>query len=213
MFLNSRVFYIRIKRIIDFFVGIILLLLTLPLILICILIIYLQDRKSPIFIQKRVGKNQKVFKLLKLRSMRKELGNKTKGDGDLLSNKKETLEEARLRFITTKINDKRITKFGSFIRAFHIDELTQLIHLITGEMSLVGPRPDVIVQQADYSIEEWSIRNSVSPGLTSLAIVRQARNTKERIFLDCFYVKNISFLLDLKIICLTFKKLIFKRSF
>ena len=141
--------------------------------------------------------------------MRKELGNKTRGNGDFLSNKKETLEEARLRFITTKINDKRITKFGSFIRAFHIDELTQLIHLITGEMSLVGPRPDVIVQQADYSSEEWRIRHLVSPGLTSLAIVRQARNTKERIFLDCFYVKNISFLLDLKIIFLTFKKLIF----
>ena len=125
---------------------------------------------------------------------------------------KETIKKAREKFKTTKINDPRISKIGKIIRPIHIDELPQLINVIKGEMSFVGPRPDVPVQKVDYSENFWKLRISLKPGITGLAQLYQCNDLMERNILDRLYLRKRSFFFDLYILIRTLFKLIYLKS-
>ena len=184
-----------IKRIFDLFLSILLLLIFSPILIILFCLIYL-DNPGPIFFsQNRIGKNGKIFRLYKLRSMK--INSEKNGP------------------IFTLQNDKRVTKFGKFIRKTSFDELPQLVNVIVGDMSVVGPRPDVPEQKRLYSENDWNLRNSLQPGITGLAqsINRNSGTLKQRLKLDLFYIKKSNILLDMKIICLTIKQIFSKGSF
>lgn len=125
---------------------------------------------------------------------------------------KETIKKAREKFKTTKINDPRISKIGKIIRPIHIDELPQLINVIKGDMSFVGPRPDVPVQKVDYSENFWKLRISLKPGITGLAQLYQCKDLKERNFLDRLYLRKRSFFFDLYILIRTIFKFFYLKS-
>ena len=112
----------------------------------------------------------------------------------------------------TQDNDSRITFLGKFLRKTSLDELPQLFNVIKGDMSLVGPRPDVSQQQKLYSKKEWRTRCSVRPGITGLAqaTLRSQATVQERKAMDLQYVKKKSFFLDLKIIMMTLQQVILK---
>jgi len=116
-------------------------------------------------------------------------------------------------YFTAK-GDTRITKIGAFLRKTSLDELPQLLNVLIGNMSLVGPRPDVFAQRANYTQEEWEKRTRVKPGITGLAqaTIRNVGGPDQRTALDLEYVDNASFWLDLKILLLTVKQILFKGS-
>lgn len=176
-----------IKRLIDFIAAITGLVLLLPLLLIVIIILYVQNDGKPFFLQERPGKNQKPFNIIKLKSMtdaKDSLGN-------LLP------------------DNLRITKAGNFIRKTSIDELPQLINVLKGDMSLVGPRPLLFKYIPLYN-EEQLRRHNVKPGITGWAQVngRNSISWTDKFKLDVYYVNNISLLLDIKILWLTVIKVI-----
>jgi lipopolysaccharide/colanic/teichoic acid biosynthesis glycosyltransferase len=113
---------------------------------------------------------------------------------------------------STLDNDSRITPVGRFIRRSSIDELPQLINVLKGEMSIVGPRPDVLKQKSEYSDEEWLKRLSVKPGITGLAqaTLRSSATPEQRKRLDLDYVEQQSMWLDIKVIILTLKQVVFR---
>ena len=125
----------------------------------------------------------------------------------------EALLDARKRFKVTSINDKRITTIGKFIRASHIDELPQLFNVLKGEMSIVGPRPDVPAQIADYEKKDWDMRISVLPGITGFSQVKVTNSNEERVQKDLFYIHNRSFQFDLEILLMTIIKIFKMNSF
>ena len=145
---------------------------------------------NPFFTQDRPGKDEKVFKLIKFRSM----SNKKDKDGNLLPDK------------------ERITKYGEFIRAVSIDELPELINVLKGDMALVGPRP-LLVEYLPYYTEKERHRHDVRPGITGLAQIngRNYITWEETFEYDVEYVNNITFLNDLKILIGTIEK-VFKRE-
>ena len=142
---------------------------------------------SPIFFQERPGKNEKVFKIMKFKTM----SDARDIDGNLLP------------------DSERVTKFGKFMRTFSLDEITQLINVIKGDMSLIGPRP-LRVHYLPYYTNRESLRHTVRPGITGLAQVsgRNAISWDEKLEKDVEYVKSISFNMDLKILISTVKKVI-----
>lgn len=170
-----------------------------PLFLVVSAVIYLDDpRGSPFFTQTRVGKNRKEFKFYKFRSM--------------VVNAEELLDEL-LKYnevdgCAFKIeHDPRITRVGSFIRRTSIDELPQLVNVLKGDMSIVGPRPPLPREVERYT-ECQMQRLAVTPGLTCYWQTAQHRNDidfDERVALDLKYIEERSVLLDMKLICRTFK--------
>lgn len=176
-----------IKRIIDVVFSVVLLIvLSIPFFIIAILIKV--DSKGVVFYrQKRVGKNGKLFEIYKFRTM--------VADADKIGS-----------FSTSK-NDSRITKVGAFLRKTSLDELPQVINVILGEMSFIGPRPDVPQQKELYSEEEFTQRHQVLPGITGLAqcVNRHTATLEERKQSDIYYANNVSLALDMKIILLTVK--------
>ena len=158
------------------------------------LIIYLLVRINlggpAFFLQERVGKDNKIFKMIKFRTMK----NSTDKDGNLLS------------------DNERLTKFGRFLRSFSIDELPELINILKGDMSLVGPRA-LLVQYLEHYNSEQIRRHEVLPGLTGWAQIngRNSITWCEKFKLDVWYVDNWSLWLDIKIFFLTFWK-VFKRE-
>lgn len=178
------------KRIIDFVLASVLLILLSPVfIVLCILVrIFLG---SPIlFTQIRPGLNEKPFHLIKFRTMRDARDNR----GNLLS------DEARL------------TKFGKLLRSLSLDELPELINVIKGEMSLIGPRPLLMEYLPHYSSEQ-RLRHTVRPGITGWAQIngRNLLSWEKKFTLDVWYVNHYSFRLDIKIIFMTLIKM-FKRE-
>ena len=139
-----------------------------------------------IFSQDRVGYRCKVFKIYKFRTM--------------------VIDANLLGGFQTKRNDPRVTKFGKFLRLSSLDELPQLFNVLFGDMSLVGPRPNVLSQRSKYTAENWSTRHSVKPGITGLAQIsgRSDCDFEKRLALDLYYAKNYNFILDFKIMCKTF---------
>lgn len=176
-----------IKRIIDILVSLIALIFLSPVLLIIYLLVIVNLGTPAFFLQERVGKNNKVFKMIKFRTM-KDARDK---EGNLLS------------------DNERVTKFGSFLRSFSLDELPELINILKGDMSLVGPRA-LLVQYLEYYNDEQIRRHEVLPGLTGWAQIngRNSITWKEKFELDVWYVDNWSIWLDIKIFFLTFWKVI-----
>jgi undecaprenyl phosphate N,N'-diacetylbacillosamine 1-phosphate transferase len=152
-----------------------------------IILLFIANKGKPFFFQRRPGKSGKIFTIVKLKTM-----NDTKDDeGNLLS------------------DEKRLTKVGTFIRKTSLDEIPQLINVIKGDMSLIGPRP-LVIRYLPFYTEKEQLRHTVLPGITGLAQV-SGRNTlkwDERLALDVDYVENLSFKQDVKILYKTFLKVI-----
>lgn len=173
-------------RSLDIFVAAVLLILTLPLLILVSICIAFDDGIPILYRQKRVGLLNSEFELLKFRSMR--LGADNHG-------------------FQTQNRDSRITRIGRIIRKLSIDELPQLINVLRGDMSLVGPRPNVPAQRELYSTNEWNKRHSVRPGITGLAQIngRSGIDEKTRTKLDLQYVETKSLSTDFEIILKTVK--------
>ena len=186
-----------IKRAFDIIVSLIMLILGSPFMLITALIIRITSPGKAIFKQERVGIGNKPFIMYKFRSMRIETEN------DISMAEK---------------NDSRCTKFGSFIRKYSIDELPQLFNVLKGEMSLVGPRPEIpyYVEQFRKSIPLYMVKHYVKPGMTGWAQVNDLRggdtSIGERIKYDIYYIENWSLLFDIKILFKTLTNGIFSKN-
>jgi lipopolysaccharide/colanic/teichoic acid biosynthesis glycosyltransferase len=175
--------YTHIKRLIDVSLSIILLFISIPFFIISFLLIKLESKGDVIFVDKRIGKGGKIFSIYKLRTM---YLNSYRG------------------FVTE--NDPRLTKFGAFLRKTSIDELPQLINVLKGDMSLIGPRPDLISNFKKYD-DSIKRRLLLRPGITGWAQVngRNSITWNERYIYDLEYVNKVSVLFDLKIWYLTLK--------
>lgn len=180
------------KRLFDILLSIMALLILMPLLLIIALLIRLQDGGPSLFGQQRVGKDGRVFKMWKFRSM--------------------VINAESLGGYSTADRDLRITPIGRFVRRSSLDELPQLWNVFVGDMSIVGPRPDVPAQRSLYNEDEWMVRHSVRPGITGLAqsTMRSEATQEQRIPMDLEYAKNASMALDARIILMTIKQVIFK---
>lgn len=199
---NKKVLYKLTKRIIDIIGSIIGILILIP----TTLIIYLarkvlKEDKGPLFYEQlRYGKNGKVFRLYKFRSMCIGADKKLK---EYLENNDEAREEFEK---THKLqNDPRITKIGNFLRKSSLDELPQMINILKGDMSFVGPRPVVEKEVEEYGTNKDKFL-SVRPGLTGYWQVNGRSNTtyEERMKMELYYVDNCSLWLDIKIFFKTF---------
>ncbi len=178
------------KRVIDSIISLVACVLLLPLNLLLILMGLVIMHGNPFFTQQRPGKNEKIFKLIKFRTM----NNKKDKEGNLLP------------------DEVRLTKYGKFLRSTSLDELPELFNILKGDMSIVGPRP-LLVKYLPYYTEEERHRHDAVPGLTGLAQVN-GRNTlswEDKFALDLKYVSDITFLRDIKIILKTVGK-VFKRE-
>lgn len=168
-----------IKRPFDFFLSLCALVILSPILLMLTLLGAFFMKGNPFFTQSRPGKDEKIFKLIKFRTMTCE---KDK-NGELLP------------------DDKRLTKYGKFLRSTSLDELPELINILVGNMSIVGPRP-LAIQYLPYYTENERRRHDVRPGLTGLAQVngRNSISWEKKFNLDLEYIGSISFIKDLKII-------------
>lgn len=180
-----------IKRILDIIISLIGLILLLPMLLIIMILIYFKLGSPIFFVQERVGKDNKIFKMIKFRSMK----NITDKNGKLLS------------------DSERLTKFGKSLRSLSIDELPELINILKGDMSLIGPRP-LLVEYLEIYNEDQIKRHDMKPGLTGWAQIsgRNSINWREKFILDVWYVKNWTLRLDIKIFFMTIKTVIKKEG-
>lgn len=172
----------RLKRILDIIISIIVTILFLPFGIIIAILIKITSRGPMFFLQDRPGLNGEIFKIFKFRTM--NLGS-----------------EKMIKGQEVQKSDPRITSIGKFLRRTKLDEIPQVINVLKGEMSLVGPRPERIESLKEYD-EEIFKRLKVNPGMTGLAQVSGNihLSLKERYKLDIYYAENLSLLLDIKII-------------
>lgn len=197
------------KRLFDFLVGGTLLLIVSPILILFCILIYLQDYQNPFYFAPRVGRGEKMFTMIKLRSM---IVNADKTGVDSTAN-----------------NDNRITRVGAMVRKFKLDELTQLINVVKGDMSLVGPRPNVKRETDLYTFEEKRLL-TVRPGITDLSSIvfsdegdilegtvdpdldynQLIRPFKG--YLGLFHIDHQSLFLDLRVMLLTGQAILNKRS-
>ncbi len=179
--------YSFIKRFGDLILAFIILLILSPVLIVLIGILGVTNHWTPFFVQPRLGKDQRIFKMVKFKTM----NDQTDDQGKLLP------------------DDQRLTRVGKFVRTTSLDELPQLINVLKGEMSLVGPRPLLVKYLERYSSEQRR-RHEVKPGITGWAQVNGRNNIswKKRFEYDIFYVDHLSFILDLKIIYLTILKVL-----
>ena len=175
------------KRAIDFTLSLIALIVLSPVLLILMIVGAIKMKGNPFFTQLRPGKDEKIFKLIKFRSMTCEKDT----DGNLLP------------------DDQRLTKYGRILRSTSLDELPELINILKGDMSIVGPRP-LLVSYLPYYTDEEHLRHNVRPGLTGLAQVN-GRNTviwEKRFELDVYYCNHVTFIQDVTIIIDTVKSVL-----
>jgi len=184
--------YAVIKRCMDILCSGLFLLLLLPLFIVVCLLICTDNFGSPFFFQQRVGRNGSVFAMVKFRSMVKTA--------------------PALGPYWTQDNDPRITRMGRILRATSLDELPQLWNVFRGDMSLVGPRPDVPSQETLYTPEQWIVRHRVRPGITGLAQVngRSQLSPQERLQYDIAYAANPTLATDISILLKTVRIVIHK---
>jgi lipopolysaccharide/colanic/teichoic acid biosynthesis glycosyltransferase len=173
------------KRCIDLIVSLVAFCLLLPLFIVVTALLFIANQGSPFFVQPRPGKNGRIFSLVKFKTM----NDKKDAAGNLLS------------------DAERLTGIGKFIRKTSLDEIPQLINVIKGEMSLIGPRP-LLVEYLPLYNDTQKRRHDVRPGITGWAQVngRNAIGWKEKFELDVWYVDHVSFRLDCKIILFTLMK-------
>lgn len=178
------------KRFLDFSISLVALFFLSPLVIALIIILLFANNGKPFFFQKRPGKDAKIFTILKFKTMR-----------DPKKNESELANQ-----------EQRITKIGAFIRKTSLDELLQLVNVLKGDMSLIGPRPLLIEYLPLYN-KEQARRHLVKPGITGWAQVngRTAMSWNEKFAHDVWYVDNLSFKNDAMILLKTIKK-IFNRK-
>ncbi len=179
--------YIVIKRILDLFTSIFAFIILFPFFFTVYIILYILNGGKVFFFQERPGKNEKVFKIIKFKTM----NDKKDEHGEFLP------------------FEQRVTKIGLFIRNYSLDEIPQLLNVIKGDMSIVGPRP-LLKQYLPLYNQEQKKRHHVKPGITGWAQVkgRNSISWKQKFIYDVWYINNISFTLDVKILLLTIKRII-----
>ncbi len=179
------------KPLFDFIIGTIALLILLPFFVFILILLLFINNGKPFFIQLRSGKNGRIFKIIKFK----------------------TMNDNRDKYGNLLPDSKRITNFGLFLRKTSLDELPQLINVIKGDMSIVGPRP-LLVDYLPLYNEFQNKRHKVKPGITGWAQIngRNAISWDEKFKLDVYYVENISFWLDLNIILKTLYKVLGQKN-
>lgn len=175
------------KRLLDFIGALILLIFLFPIILGLTIFLFFANNGKPFFFQKRPGKDEKIFKVIKFKTM----NDKTDSEGKLLS------------------DGERLTKIGSFVRKTSLDELPQLFNVLFGQMSFIGPRP-LLVRYLPFYTEKEKKRHNIRPGITGLAQIsgRNLLGWDKRIALDVKYVEQLSFRMDMKIVITTIKNVL-----
>lgn len=180
-----------IKRLIDFFVALFALIILSPIFIIVMISLFFVNQGKPFFFQERPGLNNKIFEIIKFKTMndKKDENGKPLTDAD------------------------RVTKIGSFVRKTSLDEIPQLINVLKGDMSLIGPRP-LLVKYLPYYTERERLRHTVRPGITGLAQVNGRNNVSwdHRLEMDIKYVEEISFVNDLQILLKTIRKVISQKD-
>lgn len=176
-----------IKPLLDFIAALTGLLLLSPLFIVIIILLFIANNGKPFFFQQRPCKNEKIFKIIKFKTM----NDKKDSNGNLLS------------------DSERLTKIGNFVRKTSLDELPQLINVLKGEMSLIGPRP-LLPEYLPLYNEFQKRRHEVKPGITGWAQVngRNSISWQKKFEFDFWYVNNMSLVLDIKILMLTILKVI-----
>jgi undecaprenyl phosphate N,N'-diacetylbacillosamine 1-phosphate transferase len=186
---SSKYIYERfVKRLLDIIISIIILIFSMPILVVAIILMMLLNKSFNVFFyQARPGKNEKIFKIVKLKTMNDNMNS----NGVLLS------------------DELRTTIIGKFLRKSSIDELPQLFNVIKGDMSLIGPRPLLVEYLNHYTIEQKR-RHEVLPGITGWAQIhgRNSLKFEDRFKMDVWYVDNISFFLDCKIFYKTIIKIV-----
>lgn len=180
------------KRLIDFCVAFTALLIIWPVLLVITIWLHFANKGAgSFFFQERPGKNEKIFKVIKFKSMTDERD----ANGNLLP------------------NEKRLTKVGAFIRKTSIDELPQLINVLKGDMALIGPRP-LLVEYLPYYTERERLRHTVRPGITGWAQVNGRNHVKwdDRLALDVYYVEQMCFAMDCRVIIKTIKNVLMRKD-
>lgn len=181
-------FYVNfLKPFLDVFVASVAFIVLLPVFLAVVVLLAIANSGKPFFFQSRPGKNEKIFKVIKFKTMND--GKDAKGD--LLP------------------DDKRLTPIGKFVRKTSLDEIPQLLNVIKGDMSIVGPRP-LLVEYLPLYNDQQKHRHDVKPGITGWAQVngRNAISWEQKFEFDTWYVNNISFLLDMRILLLTVRNVL-----
>lgn len=179
------------KRFVDFTLAFFALIILSPVFIVVTIGLYFANEGKPFFFQVRPGKNAQLFKIIKFKTM----NDKTDSSGNLLS------------------DAERLTNIGAFVRKTSLDEIPQLINVLKGDMSLIGPRPLLVQYLPLYNVEQ-ATRHNIRPGITGWAQVngRNAISWEQKFKLDVWYVNNMSLLVDLKIIFLTIKKVIVREG-
>lgn len=178
------------KRLTDISVASVAIFFLFPLLIVVAVLVKLTSKGPVLFTQKRVGLRCHCFMIYKFRTM--------------------VLEAEKIGGYQTQQGDPRITRIGRFLRHSSIDELPQLLNVIKGDMSLVGPRPDTPMQQANYLPRDWTKRHTVRPGITGLAqvVLRSSGTATERLRLDLEYVERHTITMDLKLVLRTFSTIL-----
>ena len=186
-----RVYVRFFKPIFDFVLALVGFFVLSPVFIVVLILLSIANQGKPFFFQLRPGKNGKIFKIIKFKTM----NDKCDSSGQLLS------------------DSKRLTKVGRFVRKTSLDEIPQLINVLKGDMSFIGPRPLLVDYLTLYN-DTQSRRHEVKPGITGWAQVngRNAISWEEKFELDVYYVRNISFSLDLTIFIKTLRNVILKKD-
>lgn len=177
------------KRIIDFCLSLIGLVVLSPVLIVLTILGAVIMKGNPFFTQKRPGKDEKIFNLIKFRTM----DNRKDIDGKLLP------------------DDVRLNKYGKFLRNTSLDEIPELLNILKGDMAIIGPRP-LLIEYLPYYTEDEHHRHDVRPGLTGWAQVngRNSVDWDTRFQLDLYYIRNLRFKMDLKILLMTIKKVLYR---
>lgn len=176
-----------VKPFFDFIFSLLLIIILSPVFIVIIILLFLFNKRNVFFFQSRPGKNERVFKIVKFKTMTDDRD----ASGNLLP------------------DEFRLTKMGRFVRKTSLDELPQLFNVLKGDMSFIGPRP-LLVSYLELYNDEQKRRHDIKPGITGWAQVngRNAITWQQKFIYDVFYVDHMSFLLDIKILLLTVKKVI-----
>ena len=180
-----------IKPALDFLIALIVFILLSPIFVVVTVGLWFANGGKPFFYQLRPGKGERIFKIIKFKTM----NDRRDANGQLLP------------------DAERLTKIGTFVRKTSLDEIPQLLNVLKGEMSLIGPRP-LLVKYLPYYSKREQLRHTVRPGITGLAQVngRNKLNWDDRLELDAQYVENLSFLLDIKILFRTIVNVLLRKD-
>ena len=180
-----------IKPVLDFLIALIAFIVLSPIFVVVMIGLWFANNGKPFFYQLRPGKGERIFRIIKFKTM----NDRCDANGQLLP------------------DAERLTKIGAFVRKTSLDEIPQLLNVLKGDMSLIGPRP-LLVKHLPYYSKREQLRHTVRPGITGLAQVngRNKLNWDDRLELDAQYVENLSFLLDIKILFRTIINVLLRKD-